>query len=150
MTREEIIKALRPYFEVSELVCDHTFQKFGERSWQFLDTDLLHCLLIIRRDIIKMPLYCNSRTAHQRGLRCNRCQIVRSKTDVYLSPHCMGKALDLTCGVPSMTAEKMRRLIKDNANLLPCPIRLEAEVSWLHFDVLPQYGITQKVYEFKA
>ena len=34
--------------------------------------------------------------------------------------------------------------------MLPCPIRMEAGVNWLHFDVLPQYGVTQKVYEFKA
>ena len=49
-----------------------------------------------------------------------------------------------------MQAEKMRELIKANANLLPCNIRIEGGVSWLHFDVLPQYGINQKVYEFQA
>lgn len=77
------------------------------------------------------------------------CELVKSKKEVYLSSHIFGKALDLTCGVPSMTAEKMRQLIKQNADLLPCPIRIESGTSWLHFDVLPQYGITEKVYEFK-
>lgn len=41
-----------------------------------------------------------------------------------------------------------RTRIRNNAHLLPYPIRLEGGVSWLHFDVLPQFGITAKVYEF--
>lgn len=88
MTREQIINEIKRFFNVSELVCDHTFAKFGDKAWQFLDTDYLHALLIIRRDIIKMPMYCNSKTQKQRGLRCNRCQMVRSKAGPYLSPHC--------------------------------------------------------------
>lgn len=148
MTREEILKAVKQYFSIEELVCDHTLAKWGERSWQFLDTDYLHCLLVIRRDILKRPMRCNSNTAHQRGLRCNRCQRVMEKSSVYISSHCLGKAGDHT--VEGMSAEEARKKIKENADLLPCPIRLEARVSWLHFDVLPQYGITQKVYEFTA
>lgn len=148
MTREEILKAIKPYFDVSELVCDHTYAKWGERSWQFLDTDLLHVLLVLRRDILKVPLYCNSKSAHQKGLRCNMCQLVKSKTAVYLSAHVLGKGLDLTS--PSMKAEKMRELIKANADKLPCNVRIEGGVSWLHIDTLAQYGINQKVYEFTA
>lgn len=148
MTREEILKAIKRYFDIDELVCDHTYAKWGEKAWQFLDTDFLHCLLIIRRDIVKVPMYANGRTAHQKGLRCNRCQMVRSKNEVYLSAHVLGKAGDFTS--PAMKAEKMRELIKANASLLPCPVRIEKGVSWLHFDTLAQYGITQKVYEFTA
>ena len=148
MTREEILKAIKPYFDVEELVCDHTYAKWGERSWQFLDTDLLHVLLVLRRDILKVPLFCNSKSAHQKGLRCNMCQLVKSKTAVYLSAHVLGMGLDLTS--PSMKAEKMRELIKANADKLPCNVRIEGGVSWLHIDVLPQYGNTAKVYEFTA
>ena len=148
MTREEILKAIKPYFDVEELVCDHTYAKWGERSWQFLDTDLLHVLLVLRRDILKVPLYCNSKSAHQKGLRCNMCQLVKSKTAVYLSAHVLGMGLDLTS--PSMKAEKMRELIKANADKLPCNVRIEGGVSWLHIDTLTQYGINQKVYEFTA
>lgn len=148
MTREEILKEIKRFFDIDELVCDHTYNKWKEQAWQFLDTNLLWCLLIIRRDIVKMPMYCNSRTSHQKGLRCNMCQMVKSKTSVYLSSHLFGKALDLTC--PGMKAEKMRELIKQNAWRFPCNIRIEGGVSWLHFDVLPQSGITAKVYEFTA
>lgn len=148
MTRAEILTAIRPYFDIQELVCDHTYSRFGEQAWQFLDTDYLHCLLVIRRDILNAPMWCNVEGKTQRGLRCNRCAIVRGKSSVYLSAHVLGKAGDFD--VTGMTAEEVRQKIKENASLLPCPIRMEAGVSWLHFDVLPQYGITKKVYEFKS
>lgn len=146
MNREQIIRELHNYFQVSELVCPHTHSKWGERSWQFLDTDYLACLLIIRRDILQVPMVCNTKTATQRGLRCNRCELVKEKGKVYLSSHVLGKAGDFT--VKGMTAQQARSRIRNNAHLLPCNIRLEDGVHWLHFDVLPQYGITTKVYEF--
>ena len=76
------------------------------------------------------------------------CPMVKGKTAVYLSSHILGKAGDFT--IQGMTAEQARQSIKNNAGLLPCNIRVEGGVTWLHFDVLPQAGITQKVYEFKA
>lgn len=146
MTRDDIIKALHKYFQVRELVCEHTFSKWGERSWQFLDTNFLRCLLIIRRDILQMPMTCNHTGANQRGLRCNRCDLVKDKTSVYLSSHVLGKAGDFT--IQGMTAQEARSRIRNMANLLPCNIRMEGGVSWLHFDVLPQFGVDAKVYEF--
>lgn len=146
MTRDDIIRDIRKFFHVSELVCDHTHSRWGERSWQFLDTDYLHALLIIRRYILQVPMTCNHDGAHQRGLRCNMCELVKGKTRNYVSSHILGKAGDFT--PKGMTAEQARQRIKANAHLLPCPIRLEAGVEWLHFDVLPQYGVTEKVYEF--
>jgi len=150
MTRTEIINALRPFFDVDELVCDHTYAKFGAvQSWNFLDTFYLHALLVIRRDILKKPMWCNSKTKHQRGLRCNRCEMVRGKSSVYLSAHCLGKAGDFD--VIGMTAEQARQKIKENAHLLPCPVRLEKGVSWLHIDVRPDDTRPgQKVIEFSA
>lgn len=148
MNREDIINQLRKYFQISELVCDHTFSIWGQRSWQFLDTAFLHNLLIIRRDILKAPMVCNHSNAHQRGLRCNRCELVREKSSTYLSSHVLGKAGDFT--VQGMTAQEARSRIRNHANLLPYPLRVEGGVSWLHIDTLPQYGITSKVYEFSA
>ena len=148
MTREEILTAIRPYFDIDELVCDHTYKRWGQQAWQFLDTDYLHALLVIRRDIIKRPMWCNGTQKKQRGLRCNRCDMVKAKTSVYLSAHVLGKAGDFT--ITGLSAENARKLIKENAGLLPCNIRMEKGVSWLHFDVLPQYGVTDKVYEFSS
>lgn len=149
MKRETILRNVRKFFDIDELVCDHTVAaKQGDRAWQFLDTNYLHALLIIRRDILKAPMWCNSSTLHQRGLRCNLCQLVAGKKVNYLSAHILGKAGDFT--VEGMTAEEARQRIKANAHLLPCNIRLEGGVSWLHIDVLPQDGVIAKVYEFRA
>lgn len=146
MTRDTVIRELHKFFQISELVCDHTHSKWGERAWQFLDTAFLESLLVIRRDILQVPMTCNSSAAHQRGLRCNRCELVKGKSNVYLSSHILGKAGDFT--VTGMTAEQARQRIMANASLLPCNIRLEGGVNWLHFDVLPQFGVTDKVYIF--
>lgn len=146
--RDEIIRELHRYFQVSELVCDHTHSKWGERAWQFLDTAFLHNLLVIRRDILQVPMTCNHAGANQRGLRCNRCELVAEKSSVYLSSHILGKAGDFT--VQGMTAQEARSRIRDNAHMLPYPLRMEGGVNWLHIDTLPQYGIDQKVYEFTA
>ena len=153
MTREEILAGIKKFFDVDELVCDHTFAKYGEGSWKFLDTDYLHALLIIRRDIIKLPMWCNSKTAKQKGLRCNRCPMVKQKTGVYLSAHVFGKAGDFT--VTGMKAQAVRDKIKENADLLPCKVRLERwdasgnEISWFHIDTIDEEK-NPKVYEFHA
>lgn len=149
MRRNDVIQELSEYFNVNELVCSHTYAKHKEASWQFLDTDWLHCLLIIRRDILKVPMICNNGSNYtQRGLRCNVCELVKGKSSNYLSAHIFGKAGDFT--VKGMTAEQAREKIKENAYLLPCNIRLEGGVSWLHFDTMNQWGIEDKVYEFRV
>lgn len=135
MTRAEIIAGVRGYFSTSELVCPHTLAKWGAQSWQFLDTDALHTLLVLREEILQVPLLCNVGKHSQRGLRCNICAIPSGKTlagKQYLSAHTMGKAFDLSA--VDMTAEEMRERIKENADKLPCNIRVEDGVSWLHFD----------------
>lgn len=148
MTRSEILEAIKSYFDIEELVCKHTLAKWGDKAWQFLDTDYLHALLVIRREILQKPMYCNSYGMNQRGLRCNLCPIVEEKSDVYLSSHILGKAGDFT--ITGMTAEEARQKIKQFAHRLPCNIRLEGGVDWLHIDVLPQSGVKEKVYIFTA
>ena len=148
MERNQIISAISKYFSIEELVCKHTYEKWRNNAWQFLDTNFLHALLIIRADILKSPMTCNYDGANQRGLRCNRCELVKSKNNVYLSAHILGKAGDFT--VKGMTAEEARQKIKASALMLPCNVRIEGGVSWLHIDTLPQSGITQKVYEFRV
>lgn len=148
MTRDQIIRELREFFQIRELVCEHTHSKWGERSWQFLDTAFLHNLLVIRRDILQAPMVCNHGSQRQRGLRCNRCGLVAQKDAVYLSSHVLGKAGDFT--IQGMTAQEARSRIRNSANLLPYPLRMEGGVTWLHIDVLPQFGINEKIYEFTA
>lgn len=151
LSRYQILSQVKNYFSAKELVCNHTYARWGERSWRFLDTQALHVLLILRRDIFNVPITCNHDSARQRGLRCNCCEKVKGKTAVYLSGHIFGKAFDLT--IQGMTAEEARRRIKACAYLLPCPIRLEADVSWVHIDVMPNDDAGEnppKITEFTA
>lgn len=137
MERDEILAEIKRFFDAEELVCNHTLARHKDASWRFLDTMYLWCLLVIRKDILRRPMYCNNHSAgqHQRGLRCNLCELVKSKDRVYLSPHILSKGGDFT--VVGMTAEEARQKIKTFQHLLPCPIRIEEGVSWLHFDVMP-------------
>ncbi len=146
MTRADIIAGIGEWFLLPELVCPHTFRKWGEKAWQFLDTDALRVLLALRCDILQVPLICNGQGHTQRGLRCNICDIPAGKTRQgvqYLSAHTMGKAFDLTS--PAMSAADMRRQIDAKADLLPCNIRVEDGVTWLHVDT---FDTGQKVYHF--
>lgn len=147
MERQEIIERLSKYFQVKELVCPHIYKKFGEKSWQFLQTNYLHALLILRTDILNAPMTCNTSTMTQRGMRCNMCELVKSKKDAYISSHILGKAGDFD--VKGMSAEQARQKILANAKKLPCKCRIEADVNWLHFDTM-YHDKTEKVYVFKG
>lgn len=143
MTKAEIIAALRKNFDVRELVCPHTYARSGEKSFLFLQTPALHTLLVLRTQILKVPLIINTYPMHgtvtQRGLRCNLCPLVKEKTDkgiLYQSPHPEGLAWDIVS--PEMSAEQMRQKIYANASLLPYPVRIEdngdGTPNWLHID----------------
>lgn len=152
MKRKDLITELKKYFDIRDLVCSHTYKAFGERAWQFLDDNLLETILIVRRDILKAGMtvnnYRDGGIYSQRGLRCNICELVKAKSaknQIYLSAHCNGAGIDFT--VTGMTAEQARQKIRDNADLLPCPIRLEKNVSWVHLDVY-DYLNDKKINEF--
>lgn len=136
MTRTEIITELSKYFTIRELVCNHTYNAFGDKSWMFLRTELLHTLLVLRTEIIRRPMTINAGVSFQRGLRCNLCKLVKSRTtsnDIYLSAHVLGGAVDFTPN--DISAETARLMIKNNQDKLPYPIRLEDKVPWVHIDV---------------
>lgn len=140
MTREEVIQEIKAnkYFNIKELVCRHVFDRFGEQAWQFLSTELLHTLLVIRKNINK-PITVNNWSAggslSQRGLRCNICQLVKDRTvknSIYMTAHGRGAGVDFD--VKGMAAQAVRNWIVDNQILLPYPIRLESGVNWVHLD----------------
>lgn len=152
MEREEVIRRIKKYFTLKELVCNHTYNKFGESAWQFLDTKMLHTLLVIREDILQTPMVINYSGHYQRGLRCNVCQLVKDKTNtnqVYLSAHCLGKAFDAS--MKAVTGAQAREMIKKYKDKLPYPIRMEKNVNWLHVDVRDTNNITNpKITEFNG
>lgn len=142
MERAELIKAFKKYFGIKELVSKRVFEKRGELAWGEFDTRLLEVVLVIRRDILKVPLivnnWANGGQYQQRGYRENLCEIVKKKTDagvLYMMAH-NGKALDFSS--PKMTADEMRDAIVKDADKLPYPIRMEKKEqapTWVHVDV---------------
>lgn len=136
MEKAEIIERIKKYFGLHELVSQDVIKKYGESAWQFLDTDTLHCLLIVRRGLDR-SITINTKSQQQRGLRHNKSPMVIKKKGIYLSAHCLGKAYDLT--VKGMTAIEVRKWIVENGHLFPCKIRLEDKmngkpISWTHLD----------------
>ena len=140
-SRQSVLRELKTFFKIQELVCSHVYNRFGENAWQFLDTDLLRFLLWVRL-LTDKPItvnnYHSGGSYSQRGLRCNKCDLVATKTYAYVSAHILGKAVDMT--VEDMDAEEVRSLIKENKSSLPCQLRLEEGVSWVHGDVRSSMG----------
>lgn len=137
--KRALIEQVRANFDIRELVCPHTYERWGsELSWQFLQADLLEVIYVLRTQLLKTPMIVNTWTSggqfDERGLRCNMCEIVRSKSSVYLSPHCMGAAIDFHTN--SIEPEEIRNLIRMNWRKYSfVPIRLERDVNWVHIDV---------------
>lgn len=153
MDRNELISKLSKYFKVQELVCPHCYNKFGESSWQFLSTELLSILYTLRIEIFKAPITVNTYKAggqfSQRGLRCNICQLVKSKSSIYLSAHCLGKAIDFN--VKDLDSKTVNDTVKKNADKFEYPIRLESNTDgWTHIDCFQPKGSTAQLIEFKG
>lgn len=141
------------HFEVQELVCPHIYKKWGHNPnfiWNFFDPRLLKTLDFLREKLNK-PIYANNWTLggvfDERGLRCNLCDLVKSKTNLsktYMSSHILGKACDFD--VKGMTSLEVRSWIISHANELPFSLSLEDKVNWVHIDMREQQN--QKVYLF--
>lgn len=146
---------IKKYFSIKELVDAEVYQLHGESAWRFIDTQLLECLLIIRKCIGK-PITVNTWTSKgrfsQRGLRHNQSSMVVRKTRPYLSAHMFGKAVDFD--VRGIEAEDVRNWITQNIDLFPCKIRLEHKkngvpINWVHLDVI-QDEKNSKLYKFNV
>lgn len=140
MNRKDLIDKLKQHFDIRELVCPHTYARFGDMSWMFLSDKLLQLLYILRFEILKTPMiindYVNKGTFTQRGFRCNICNITKSNTErgrIYLSAHTTGNGIDVV--FRNITAAMARDIITQNIDKIPFPIRMERDVSWLHIDV---------------
>lgn len=151
MSRNELIKKLKNNFSIKELVCKHCYSVHKENAWQFLSTELLSTIYVLRYIIFNKPITIN--TWHkkgnltQRGLRCNLCQLVKSKTKLYLSAHNLGKAIDFN--VQDYNTEEVYKMIKDNLNKFEYPIRIESNsTEWAHVDVYQPNSSEAKIIEF--
>lgn len=150
MDRYEIINELKSYFDLYELVGPMEYSRDGDLCWRYLRTELLHTLLIVRRDILQVPItvntWFNGGRFDERGFRSNLSYIVKSNSSsgkLYISPHMLGCAVDFDAkGISSKDA---RNKIINNSDLLPYPIRLEDGVSWVHLDTYDVVGGSKKI-----
>ena len=146
MIRQEILERIQQkgYFIPQEFVSETVYQRYRDDSWQFISTDLLYVMLVIREKLAK-PITINNwhrgGMMQQRGLRDNLTPIFKKKfvqDTLYLSGHVLGMAVDFD--VAGMTASEVRVWLVKNADALPCKIRLEnllrgEPISWVHLDV---------------
>lgn len=137
MNNRQILTKVKKYFKLGELVDKKVLARYGQAAWQFLDMDLLHSILVVRKGLGK-PITINTARMQQRGLRHNKSAMVKKKTGIYLSAHCLGKAFDFD--VKGMKAEQVRDWIVKNEDLFRCKIRLEHKlngkpITWVHLDV---------------
>ncbi len=135
------MRKIKDYFKIEELVSKQVLLKYGEkRCWFFFDPRILELLLWVRVEI-NNPITINNWSFggffSQRGLRENTCSIVMSKNinnQIYLSAHVLGMAFDFD--VKGMSAEQVRKWLKDNKENAPHSFRLEEKVNWVHIDVM--------------
>ena len=118
------------HFNTEELVSEQVFDVIGDDAIKLFDPKALETLEAIR-EILDVPLICNNwksgGTRDDCGYRDKLCTIGASK-----SAHKEGKAFDLIS--TKMTAQEMRDIITKNQDKLPYNIRIEDNISWLHFD----------------
>lgn len=153
MSRENIINELKKYFSIEELVGRDEYERDGELCWRYLRTELLHTVLIIRRDILRVPMVVNTWRSggrfDERGFRSNISEIVKGKTSagkLYISAHTLGAAIDFDA--EGMSADQARMKIAVSSDLLPYPIRLEKGVNWVHVDTYDSLSEGKKVSYF--
>jgi hypothetical protein len=143
---------IQDYFKIEELVCPDVYKTFDQTAWQFFDSRLLITLETLRQRLNKRIIVNTWKSGgefSQRGFRCIRCEIVQNKifsNEIYVSPHMTGQGVDFD--VEGLVAEEVRLWIVKNANIWPYPLRLEANVDWVHLD--SRDAEKDKVYIFKS
>lgn len=154
--KADLIGMVKRKFDIRELVDPYTYDRWGEKSWMFLQYDLLQVIAELRFGILRVPMIVNTWASggkfDERGLRSNLCDLVKSKTDkgtLYLSPHMMGAAIDFH--TDKFTSEEVRNIIRKYWGVysdLP-DIRLEKDVNWVHIDVFDD-GSGNRITEFNG
>lgn len=138
------------YFELQELVRPEVYAKYGEKGWDFFDPRLIETIDFLKEHfgwVMTANDYIWGGSIHQRGFRDNLSPIVTracKENRLYCSAHMRGQAIDFK--VRDMESEEARKKIIEIAKLLPYPIRLEGNVSWVHLDVV---DTGKKVYVFQ-
>lgn len=126
------------YFKIQELVSEAVYKKYGDKSWEFIDTRLIKVLDLLREHFNR-PITVNNwlwgGNLQQRGLRANKDELVANKEDYYISQHCLGKAVDFN--VKGLSAQDVYKEIVDNKDKFYLISRIEnikCTPTWVHID----------------
>jgi hypothetical protein len=136
------------HFQLYELVDRATFQKWGDNAWTLLNPNALEALEGIR-NFFDSPVMVNNWYGggpfQYRGYRGPECQI-----GAPLSQHRRGNAFD--CDIKGLSASEAREIILANQDdpRLSKITRLEADVTWLHFDCGEVPKGKNRIYVFKG
>jgi hypothetical protein len=135
------------YFKFEELVDQKTFFEQRENCWKLFNPEALIALDDLR-EYFGVPITINDwthgGTMQWRGYRPANCPVGAPH-----SQHRVGNAFD--CTIKEYTAMEARAIIianQENEKLIRI-MRLEDEVSWVHFDLYLQPG-EKRIYLFHA
>lgn len=133
------------YFKIQELVDPESYKVLGEGAFELFNPDALTALGDLR-EFFGVPItinnWNNGGEFKYRGYRPPDCSV-----GAKLSQHRLGNAFD--CDIKGYTAEEARKKILENQNnpLLEKIMRMEANVSWLHWDLKP---VKNRIYVFNV
>ena len=131
------------YFKVHEFVPRAIYDKYGERSWRYVDERLILTMDTIKERFnlgtIQINNYYWGGDREWSGIR-----LPASSDYSFGSMHSYANALDFV--LSHYTAEEVRQDIINNPHLYPHVKGLELEVEWVHLDIRNErYLITFKV-----
>lgn len=120
------------HFKVHELVPEHIYKKYGEKSWKFMSKDLLATI-----DKLKEHFNLGTATINNYHWKGNRhwsgLRTPQSPDYSETSQHSLGNAVDIVFS--HYSAEEVRNHIISNPHEYPYIKGLELGVSWVHIDV---------------
>jgi hypothetical protein len=128
------------YFGIKELVSKIVYDKFGEQAWMFFDEEIRQDLDTIREANgagLIINNWSSGGSLSQCGLRTNMDPLVKAKTTLYVSAHCLGKGFDLhdSLGRNQRLWTIVHNLITQKKLKKFCRLEnIKSTATWVHVD----------------
>jgi len=138
------------YFKSEELVDKKTFETMGENSLSLFNPEALVALDNLR-EYFNCPITVNN--WHKGGMFQWRGYRTPEKAKELGSPnsqHAKGNAFDCTINGYSAREVRAEIIAHQDHELLKLITRMEANTSWLHFDLMELPKNKQRIYLFRA
>ena len=138
------------YFKPEELVDKKTFETMGENCLSLFNPEVLIALDNLR-EYFNCPITVNN--WHKGGMFQWRGYRTPEKAKELGSPnsqHAKGNAFDCTINGYSAREVRAEIIAHQDHELLKLITRMEANTSWLHFDLMELPKNKQRIYLFRA